>query len=94
MVAVLEADVFRLGTGFEDLGAAAEFKVFDERDGIAFNQDVAVGVLNDTGGFRRSFLGPLVAASGAFPVVGVAENVIDGAGGARRVAHVGSDERV
>ena len=40
--------------GFEDLGAAAEFKVFDERDGIAFNQDVAVGVLNDTGGFRRS----------------------------------------
>jgi hypothetical protein len=35
-----------------------------------------------------------VAASGAFPVVGVAENVIDGAGRARRVAHVGSDERV
>ena len=94
MIAVLEADVFGLGAGFEYLGAAAEFKVFDERDGIAFNQDVAVGVLNDTGGFRRSFLGPLVAASGAFPVVGVAENVIDGAGGARRVAHVGSDERV
>lgn len=94
MVAVLEADVFRLSSGFEDLRAAAEFKIFDERDGIAFNQDVAVGVLNDTGGFRRSFLGPLVAASGAFPVVGVAENVIDGAGGARRVAHVGSDERV
>ncbi len=91
MVAVLEADVFRLSSGFEDLGAAAEFKVFDERDGIAFNQDVAVGVLNDTGGFRRSFLGPLVAASGAFPVVGVAENVIDGAGGAGRVAHVESD---
>ena len=91
MDAVLEADVFRLSSGFEDLGAAAEFKVFDERDGIAFNQDVAVGVLNDTGGFRRSFLGPLVAASGAFPVVGVAENVIDGAGGAGRVAHVESD---
>ena len=94
MIAFLEADVFGLGAGFEYLGAAAEFKVFDERDGIAFNQDFAVGVLNDTGGFRRSFLGPLVAASGAFPVVGVAENVIDGAGGARRVAHVGSDERV
>ena len=94
MVAVLEADVFRLGTGFEDLGAAAEFKVFDERDGIAFNQDVAVGVFDDARGFRSGGLGPLVAASGAFPVVGVAENVIDGAGRARRVAHVGSDERV
>ena len=94
MIAVLEADIFRLGAGFEYLGAAAEFKVFDERDGVAFNQDVTVGVLDDACGFRGGCLGPLVAAGGAFPVVGVAENIIDGAGGAGRVAHVEIDERV
>jgi hypothetical protein len=35
-----------------------------------------------------------VAAGGTFPMVGVAENIIDGTGGAGRVAHVEIDERV
>lgn len=53
-----------------------------------------MGVFDNAGSFRSGLLRPLMSAGGTFPVVGVAENIIDGAGGAGLVAHVDDDLRV
>lgn len=85
MVAVDEADGFGLGAGFEDLGGALEFEVFDHGDDVAVGEDVAVGIFDDARGFGGVGEGPLVAAGEAFAVVGSGEEIghlAEGAGGA------------
>jgi hypothetical protein len=71
MIAVDESDVLGLGTGFQNL-CSAEFQVFDDGDAVPVGEHVAMGVFYDAGGFGSGFLGPLVSAGGAFPVVGMA----------------------
>ena len=87
MVAVLEPDVLGLGAGLEHLRTAAELEVFDEGDGIAVGEDVAVGIFDDPGGLGRGILGPFVAAGRALPVVGMAEGVFESAGRTGGMGH-------
>jgi hypothetical protein len=47
VVAVDEADILGLGTAFKRAGAAAQFEVLDEDDGIAVGQDRPVGILDN-----------------------------------------------
>ena len=88
MVAVHKADVFGLCTGFEHLGAV-QFQILDDGDAVTVDEDVAVSVFYDTGGFGRFVLGPVVSARGAFPVVGVAEDIVESAGWAGGFGHDG-----
>jgi hypothetical protein len=44
---VQRADVVGLGAALERAGATAQFKIFDEDDGIAVGQDGPVGILDD-----------------------------------------------
>ena len=46
VIAVDEADVLGLGAALERAGAAAQFEIFDEDDGIAVGQDRPVGILD------------------------------------------------
>ncbi len=80
VVAVNQADTLCLGSAFEHAGAAAQFQVFDQDDGVAVGQHVAVGVFDDAGCLGCFFLWPFVTAGGAFPVIGMAEDVFEGAG--------------
>jgi len=88
VVAVDEADVFGFRAGFQNLGTA-EFEVFDDGDGIAVGEDVAVSIFDDAGlvGGGRFFFGPFVSAGGALPVIGVTEDVVERAGGTGRIGH-------
>lgn len=71
MVAVAEADVFDFGAGFEVALGAFDFEVFDEGDGVAVGEGVAVGVEHGAFGGCLGFGaggiggGPFVAAVGA-----------------------------
>jgi len=87
MVTVDQVNILCLRAGFEDLRAAAQLQVFDQGDGIALGERGAVGILDHPRDFRRGLFGPLMAASGAFPMIGQAEDVVEGAGRAGGLGH-------
>jgi hypothetical protein len=47
VITIDESDILGLGAALERTGAAAQFEVFDEDDGIAVSQNRTVGVLDD-----------------------------------------------
>ena len=92
VVAVDEADILGLGATFQRAGAAAQFEVFDEDDGVAVGQDGPVGVLDDAravGGRSAlpeffSSLFPFMSAGRAFPEGGMRDDFGHRAFGALR----------
>ena len=68
VIAVDEADVFDFGTDFDNRGRSLDFEVFNDGDGIAVVQYIAVSIFNDKGIgalFSGFAFGPFVGAFGA-----------------------------
>jgi len=95
MVAVDNPDVLGLGAALERTGAATQFEVFNEDDGVSIRQDGAVGIFDDTRAIfgRGAFtelscrLLPLVPAGRALPHLRMADDFghrAFGAGGGLR----------
>lgn len=80
VVAIHQADRFRLGPDLENLRGALQFQVLDHRYHISIREHVAVGVLDDSvcGGsrvFRRHLDLPIITASDTLEVVRVRQNI-------------------
>ena len=75
-----QPDILRLGPDLSTCGAAAELEVLYECDGVTVGQHVAVGILDDASGLGGLRFRPFMAARGAFPAVGMAEDVTEQAG--------------
>lgn len=71
MIPVDETDGFDLGPDLEGLGGALELEVLDECDGIAIDEDIAVGVLHHAGFNRFGFVFPLMTTGDTLPSVRV-----------------------
>ena len=82
VITVDEADILGLGAAFERAGAATQFEVFDEDDGIAVGQDGPVGILDDARAVCGrsalpeyfSSLFPFMPAGRAFPDCGMRDD--------------------
>ena len=92
MVAVLQTDIFGFGAGFQNLRPASELEVLDERHRVALDEHGAIGVLDDARRFRGFLFRPLVSAGGAFPFVGMSNDIFESAGRAGGRRHEGRSE--
>src|SRR5690606_20606030 len=50
VIAIDDSDALGSGTGFENLGAA-EFEIFDYGNSVSVDEEVAVSIFDDAGGF-------------------------------------------
>ena len=73
----------------EDLRAAAELKVFDQGNGVAIGECVAMSIFYYADGLGRLLLGPFMSARGAFPVVGMGKHIFKSAGRTGGIRHNG-----
>jgi len=89
VVAVDQADALGLAAFFQHDGRALDLEVFDQDDGIAVDQDLAIGIADHLGAVvsravLRRCIAPLMTAIGADIHCAVAIGVLeraDGAGG-------------